>query len=306
MNVSRIDISEYARNRRRLRLLPNVLDYLLAYSLSRPIMKAGETIALVSRPELVPILGTTPVQAYRTVFDAWGMPGVAIVYGLYMVLYIGLNLWLFGVLKTSVRSDRSREMWLYIGLCIVFALWFGARFGVLAGAILGVPILLFAWLLLRHRRRLSPIGEDPIFRHLVGVSRRSFAYASTRFAFYSAESVKVYWSISRHALRIVLTICLLAVLVFPFSHYRIMRRADLESPLASMMDTFMGGSSAWLLIIVFVILVNWGRNAVARAIYRMLADVRRKVAVTASQIAQRDLRDAEEALDEARALEMEG
>ena len=289
MRLATIDLGDYMHARRRMRLLLNLLDFGLAYSLFRPVLRADAVLRPLARAKGEP-LGAMVLDVLSS-----GPAMIATAVGaflLYTLVAIVVAVSITAKIKSLVRSDSR---------------WTVAAFGVLFLALalawlIGLPTDLpvrvviatfpaaYAYAAFTHLWRLRRLAKNPLYRRLVGVRRRSFAFASTRYAFFSLQSLRVYLTILSASWRVYVAYVGLGVLVLSIAavpHTALARRV------ADWLETLPIAFSLVLGIIAFFLAV-WiiasGRRFVANETVRFLRQLRSRVARSASAVARADTR----------------
>jgi hypothetical protein len=129
-----------------------------------------------------------------------------------------------------------------------------------------------------------------LYRRLVGVRRRSFAFASTRYAFFSPQSLRVYLTILSASWRVYVAYVGLGILVLSLA------AVPYTAPARSVADWLetLPTAFSWVLGIIAFLLAVWivasGRRFVANETIRFLRQLRSRVARSAGAVARADTR----------------
>jgi hypothetical protein len=283
MAIPTIDLSEYLKKRSEMRLLPNLLDLAMAFALFRPIFQMDHTA--IGRTLERSVLRW--IETNSTVFIK-----VAIGYFAYALAVTAIQISITAKLKSLVLSDSR-------GSVIVIAAYFlltglvtsrvTADLTVMSVAIaLGSAAYVYA--AISYSRKLSSLERDPVYRDLVGVRRNSLTYATARYAFVSAESVKVFALTLLRSWKVLLayvTFC--AIVLGVRIGLRLRQTAGPESwlnwaPGSAQILMFIG------LLLVLTLVWEQVKSFISNEVLRLGRELRRELARSASALARKDPR----------------
>lgn len=190
MPIERIDLSEYLETRRRMRLLPNLLDVGIAYSLFRPVANLPGNLRPFATAGGESVVGW--VRTMATERPAAFLAG-ALGYLGYALVASAVGGLLALKLKNLVLSDSRAAIWTILAGSVLAAL---ALFS--ASAAHGVPValaavlpLIYGYACVRYLEQLGRLARQSRLGPLVGVARRSFAYSTARYGFLSRKALSI-------------------------------------------------------------------------------------------------------------------
>jgi hypothetical protein len=285
------DLTEYLRIRRRMRLLPNLIDFGMAYSAFRPMLRIDAVLRSLARLKGAAL---TPGVTVMATSEPLLFLGAASFYLLYALLNALVAVALGSRLKSLVLSDSRLTVtligafFLLIALVLVVSLM--RPLGLAAAlAFAGIPGI-YVYAAFIYLRRLGSLAGHPVYRRLVGANRRSFAFATTRFAFFSAASLKVYGVLLLASWKAYLAYVGLGVLVLGLA---IIFRSETVRALGAWFSGLPGPMQVLLGLGGFLLLsqvVAYARRFVANETTRFLRQLRVRLARSASALAQEDER----------------
>lgn len=193
MRLQTIDFTDYLETRRRMRLLPNLFDFGIAYGIFRPITNLNAVL----RPLASLTDRSVPVWLYHhfTTDPVVFFLG-AIVYAVYALVNATISGLLGVKLKNLVLSDSATTIWIFLGIFLVMLVAFMSLNELFfVAAIPGI----YVYACCRYLWLLRGLKRHPLYCHLVGVPRRTFAFSTTRYDFLSRRSLVVYGATFRSA-----------------------------------------------------------------------------------------------------------
>lgn len=286
MRLHEIDLAEYLETRRRMRLLPNLLDFGIAYGIFRPVANFYQSV----RP-LATFAGRSVGDLLYTfmVSDPVGFAVAACGYAVYAIVAAALN-GLIGVkLKTLVLSDSRLTIWIMAAIFAAVTLGYLASMpGGMKATALIPGVYLFACA--RCLSGLNKLQKIPAYRHLVGVPRRAFAYSTSRYAFFSRQSLAVYGHALRSAWRMALGYLGIAMIT-------ILAVVALQSGVFGDVEQWFDGlAGIWQVVLAIVAVVAlsqviaYVRKFVANEWQRWVRQLRVRLARSAAVLSQYDKR----------------
>lgn len=289
MRLATIDLGDYLYARRKMRLLLNVVDFGLAYSLFRPVLRADAVLRPLSRVKGEPL----GVMVIDVMTSGPGVIATAVgAYLLYVLLAIVIAVSITAKLKSLVLSDSRRTVAAFGVLFLTLALaWLiGLPTDLPTRIVIAALPSIYAYAAFSYLWRLRRLAKHPLYRRLVGVRRRSFAFASTRYAFFSIPSLRVYLTILLASWKVYVAYLGLGVLVL------LVFTVPLTPPARAVGAWFerWPNAVAWLsgiiALLVLTQLVAYSRRFVANEAIRFLRQLRSRVARSASALARADSR----------------
>lgn len=290
MPLVQIDLSGYLNARRRMRLLPNLLDFGMVYSVFRPMLRIDAVVLrpferLKGEPQ-----GSNIINMIMT--DPLLFTSAAMAYLLFALFQVILAVALTSKIKSLVLSDSQRTIILFGTFFLIIGvaqfITFAGIMGVWWALAFSVIPFVYVYAALTYFRQLKALKKHPVYRCLVGVKRRSFTFATTRYAFFSFNSLKVYGNILVASWKVYLAYIGLGVLIL--SLY-VAPRSQLAQNLNDSFKELHGGIQLLIALVVFLLLsqmVAYTRRFISNETTRFVRELRTRLARSASALAQKD------------------
>jgi hypothetical protein len=289
MQIEKLDISDYLDTRRRMRLLPNLLDFGIAYGVFRPVVNIMANLKPLARSVDMAV----PAWLFHQVTtDPFVFVGGALVYAVFALFVAAFNGSLGTKFKTLVLSDSTKTIWVFL---ILFSLWALAFFPILKESLSKWAFLtaipgIFVYACARYLWLLRGLRNHPSYRHLVGVQRRSFAYSTVRYDFMSHHALSVYWSTIRNSGK--LALAYLAIALYVFAIMILSQAIPEEDP-----NQWLQTAPKWLVIAIGVVAIllfaqpiAYARRFVSNAWFEWTRILRANLARSASELSLLDER----------------
>ena len=294
MRLIQIDLSEYLNTRRKMRLLPNLLDFGMAYSVFRPMVRVDAVLRPLAQlkgvpPESVIIDIVNVITAEPLVFGS-----AVVAYSLFALLIAIFSVAFTSKLKSLVLSDSQ---WTVISVGAIF-LMYGTALFIASASITGVGLAslvaalpgAYVYAAFAYFRQLKSLKKHPVYHCLVGVKRRSFTFATTRYAFFSFKSLMVYGTILLASWKVYLAY--VGVVILILSLY-IVSHSPLYRYPAARFSELPASIRIPLGIVAFLLLsqvVAYTRRFISNQTTRFVRELRTRLARSASTLAQKDNR----------------
>jgi hypothetical protein len=294
MKLHTIDLSPYVAQRRKMRLLPNLIDYMLAYRLFRSFTTKGTDFITHFKHAEAKLGSDAPFynfyQYMLGVYEAVGIFGMLLLLAVYITVNTLFTLWIFSLVKSAVLSDNTKVIIgliaYYVLLFIVIVIYVYVSIGLNSSQALYLvalftPIIIFFSIPnVLYLKRLATLKNDANFKCLVGIKRRSFAYASSRYKFYSRESLMVYLTIAKKLWSVIFILSIVFLISLSINDLLL---PDFHFDMPPLVK--------WPLLLISIYLIySLSRRFIGSRIKRLLLNMRHQLAKTASEIAQKDIR----------------
>jgi hypothetical protein len=270
-----------------MRLLPNLLDFSLAYMIFRPMLQINKNASLLAQ---LGGKGKGSEAVLGIFLSGFGELALAVLlYLVYTLIALTIGVVLNVKAKSLVLSDSRPMLW-FIGLVsiLISQIWFTQ----LPGDVRWLALLpgLYVCATAVYLVRLERIRRHPVYRVLAGVPRRSFAFATARYSFFSSEAMRVH-------------IVLLGTFWKAYAAYFVLGSVLMSialsarlSPMQALSNWFRGLSPVISLAFLAGLVLaaaqplravqSWILNSVSD----LFAQLRRRLARSASELARKDQR----------------
>jgi hypothetical protein len=181
------DLTEYLGIRQKMRLLPNLIDFGLAYALFRPVLRIDSVLRPLAQlkgttleSNVIPMLISEPLLFLMT----------AMLYLRYALLYAIAAVAIYSRLKSLVHSDNRLAITIIGVIALILTLWLSFVLLPYVGIFTGMGLVypgVYVYAAFIYLRRLKAIEKHPDYYCLLGIKRRSFTFATARYGLRSDE-----------------------------------------------------------------------------------------------------------------------